>query len=197
MAGGEKPLVEGVDYYVDPEGLWVFTADFLRRRGFCCHQGCRHCPYDPEPAATPSTRERASALCLHEGRLLVVRMREPESGDIRPFPPGGGVEPGETPAEAAVRETFEETGYRVRLETASPLTRRYPYRWAGRDIDVTTHFFFATLVKPAPESPPGPRDSALVGVEWVNLPDVPRLFAGEAVLGKILAELLGGLLPPR
>jgi hypothetical protein len=36
-------LREG-DYYMD-DGLMVFTAAFHRRRGYCCHNGCRHCPY--------------------------------------------------------------------------------------------------------------------------------------------------------
>jgi hypothetical protein len=35
----------------------VFTADYLRRRGFCCDGGCRHCPYPtvdrPPPADLP------------------------------------------------------------------------------------------------------------------------------------------------
>ena len=42
-AAGE-PLAEGVDYYVE-NGLYVFTSDYLLRRGFCCQSGCRHCPY--------------------------------------------------------------------------------------------------------------------------------------------------------
>lgn len=24
----------------------VFTARFLARRGYCCGNGCRHCPYE-------------------------------------------------------------------------------------------------------------------------------------------------------
>lgn len=24
----------------------VFTAQYLRRRGYCCGSGCRHCPYE-------------------------------------------------------------------------------------------------------------------------------------------------------
>lgn len=39
-----KPLVEGIDYYVE-NGLYVFTADYLLERGYCCQSGCRHCPY--------------------------------------------------------------------------------------------------------------------------------------------------------
>jgi len=33
------------DYYVDPDGRLVFTADYHLRRGYCCGSGCRHCPY--------------------------------------------------------------------------------------------------------------------------------------------------------
>jgi hypothetical protein len=38
-------FVEGVDYYFE-NGLMVLTAEFLRKRGFCCGNRCRHCPYD-------------------------------------------------------------------------------------------------------------------------------------------------------
>lgn len=38
------PLKEGVDYYIE-KGKWVFTAQFLLKRGYCCQSGCRHCPY--------------------------------------------------------------------------------------------------------------------------------------------------------
>jgi len=40
----ETPLLEGQDYYMDG-GYMVFTASYLRRRGYCCGSGCRHCPY--------------------------------------------------------------------------------------------------------------------------------------------------------
>lgn len=45
--GLESPLVEGEDYYVE-NGLYVFTASYLLRRGYCCGSGCRHCPYPKE-----------------------------------------------------------------------------------------------------------------------------------------------------
>jgi hypothetical protein len=38
------PLIEGLDYYIE-NGLMVFTAHYLRNRGYCCQSGCRHCPY--------------------------------------------------------------------------------------------------------------------------------------------------------
>ncbi|WP_420385364.1 DUF5522 domain-containing protein [Roseivirga sp.] len=33
------------DYYLDENGLLVFTAHYLKKRGYCCKNGCRHCPY--------------------------------------------------------------------------------------------------------------------------------------------------------
>jgi len=32
------------DYYIE-RGAFVFTESYLRRRGYCCGSGCRHCPY--------------------------------------------------------------------------------------------------------------------------------------------------------
>ena len=37
-------VAEGKDYYTE-DGAMVFTAGYLQRRGYCCGNGCRHCPY--------------------------------------------------------------------------------------------------------------------------------------------------------
>lgn len=39
---------EGIDFYFDESGLMVLTGNFHLKRGFCCGNGCRHCPYDHE-----------------------------------------------------------------------------------------------------------------------------------------------------
>jgi hypothetical protein len=38
-------LIEGEDYYLSPEGYKVFTEKHHLKRGYCCKNGCRHCPY--------------------------------------------------------------------------------------------------------------------------------------------------------
>ncbi|MGO4998099.1 DUF5522 domain-containing protein [Oceanisphaera sp. W20_SRM_FM3] len=38
------PLCEHEDYYIE-NGYSVFTAVFHLKRGYCCGNGCRHCPY--------------------------------------------------------------------------------------------------------------------------------------------------------
>ncbi|HET8781137.1 MAG TPA: DUF5522 domain-containing protein, partial [Pyrinomonadaceae bacterium] len=37
-------LVEGKDYQLE-NGAMVFTFSYLHRRGYCCSNGCRNCPY--------------------------------------------------------------------------------------------------------------------------------------------------------
>gem|GEM_PF-987987 len=33
------------EYYYSTEGFLVFTEKYLLKRGYCCQNGCRHCPY--------------------------------------------------------------------------------------------------------------------------------------------------------
>ena len=41
-----KNLIEGEDYYMNEAGYVVFTAKFHLKKGFCCGNGCIHCPFD-------------------------------------------------------------------------------------------------------------------------------------------------------
>jgi len=41
----KKDLIQGVDYYINNHGQWVFTAKYHLDRGYCCGSGCKHCPY--------------------------------------------------------------------------------------------------------------------------------------------------------
>lgn len=42
----KKEFIQGVDYYLE-EGFVIFTEKYLKERGECCGNNCRHCPYDP------------------------------------------------------------------------------------------------------------------------------------------------------
>lgn len=50
------------DYYFLPDGRMVFTAAYHLKRGSCCGNGCRHCPYDfvnvREPRKSALLQER-------------------------------------------------------------------------------------------------------------------------------------------
>lgn len=49
-----EPLVKGRDYYLNEQGYMVFTAAYHLKRGHCCDNGCRHCPYPKKPKKDPS-----------------------------------------------------------------------------------------------------------------------------------------------
>lgn len=34
-----------VDFYLTPDGFLVFTEAYHLKRGYCCGNRCRHCPY--------------------------------------------------------------------------------------------------------------------------------------------------------
>ncbi|HEX5551919.1 MAG TPA: DUF5522 domain-containing protein [Chitinophagaceae bacterium] len=43
-----RPLIEKEDYDVDLSGRLVFTKAYHLKRGYCCGNACRHCPYNHE-----------------------------------------------------------------------------------------------------------------------------------------------------
>jgi hypothetical protein len=51
MPRRKKPVL-GVDYIMDDNGRAQFTEEYLKKRGICCEQECRFCPY---PAHTSTT----------------------------------------------------------------------------------------------------------------------------------------------
>ncbi len=42
---GFSGSLEPDDFYLTEEGYKVFTAKYLLKRGYCCQNGCMHCPY--------------------------------------------------------------------------------------------------------------------------------------------------------
>ncbi len=46
--------VKGEDYYIDSNGLYVFTEKYHLKRGYCCKNQCRHCPYGKPKKKKPS-----------------------------------------------------------------------------------------------------------------------------------------------
>lgn len=55
----KQTFVEGVDYYYENDFM-VLTAHFLLKRGYCCNNGCRHCPYSKKSVSQDSASQEKS-----------------------------------------------------------------------------------------------------------------------------------------
>ncbi|MBS1665756.1 MAG: hypothetical protein JST58_00115 [Bacteroidetes bacterium] len=51
-----RPLVEGDDFYYE-ERFVVLTEKYHLEKGYCCGNGCRHCPYKYENVPEPKKTE--------------------------------------------------------------------------------------------------------------------------------------------
>src|SRR5262249_39680402 len=87
--------------------------------------------------------------------------------------PGGRVDKGESPEQAAARETLEETGWRP-----GPLRHLTTYHPNNGQTDLKFHVFFAAGAEHI-GAPSDPYESERI--EWVPVDDVRRLVAAHEV----------------
>lgn len=111
-------------------------------------------------------RPAARVICLDAAdRVLLLRWRDPADGRWLWEPPGGGIDPGETPLVAARRELTEETG----LDPAAVQERWVPVErdswWKGTRYVGIEQFFVARF---GGDRPPLTR-TGLLPDEQVNL----------------------------
>ncbi len=135
---------------------------------------------------TPVLRVAAYSVVVHDGAVLLARYTG--SDPPRWSLPGGGLDHGEDPRDAATREVEEETGYRVELRQLLTVEsfRALLERPAGPvDHQAVCIVYTAEVVGGAlrPEVG-GTSDTAA----WIPLPEVRRLGRTDLVdLGLALA----------
>lgn len=50
-------LEEGEDYYYNEQGYIVLTEKFHLKKGYCCGNGCKHCPFEYDAVPEPKRSE--------------------------------------------------------------------------------------------------------------------------------------------
>ena len=134
------------------------------------------------------------------GVVLVRRMQgQPWFAAVRPRGkadgvwalPKGLIDPGEQPAETAVREGYEETGVHGTLVRKLG-DIRYVYTWEGERVLKIVSFFLAQARSGRIGALPPGMEREVAEARWLRLADAQRLLAygGEREMaGKALEEL--------
>ena len=130
------------------------------------------------------------------------RVNSPNQGHLAAFwqMPQGGIDAGETPAAAAVRELYEETSIRS-AQIIAESAEWYPYDlppellgrvWDGRYRGQMQRWFAARFTGPDSEINIAPADHEREFAEWRWAPmaDLPRLIVPfkRDVYSKVIAE---------
>jgi 8-oxo-dGTP pyrophosphatase MutT (NUDIX family) len=121
------------------------------------------------------SRPSARAICLDDrGRILLLHWRDPFDGSTKWEPPGGGIDAGETPLQAARRELIEDTGLPGDLIEPRPVEIARTFRWNGRDHEHTEWFYLARIPKTEVRAAglrPDERDN-LLGYRWFSVEEL-------------------------
>ncbi|NUT46130.1 MAG: NUDIX hydrolase [Saccharothrix sp.] len=137
-----------------------------------------------------SFRLAAYAVCVEDGRVLLARHVSPAGGSTWTLP-GGGVEHGEDPYDAVLREVAEETGCAAVVERLlgvdsrliPPAERRVPGPIPHQNVGV---FYRVRITGGEPRPEP---DGDVAESSWTPIADVPRLRRSSLVdVGLALAR---------
>jgi hypothetical protein len=84
-------MTDSTDWEIDSNGLYVATRSFLVRRGFCCANQCRNCPYinwrnSPTWQPLPAEAVKVAAVSLKalEGARKALTQHEQQSQQLDP-----------------------------------------------------------------------------------------------------------------
>ncbi len=129
-----------------------------------------------------------------KGRWYLAAIRPTGRGETTWALPKGWIDAGETPAETALREAYEETGLLARLDRKLTDTRYTYTRGDGtRVFKVVSFYLLRYRSGRIGELPPG-MEIEVAEARWLPLEEAPRVLAygGERQVARLALEALAG-----
>lgn len=151
----------------------------------------------PDDDGIPHRQAARMVVFAADGRLLLLRGRDGHDPDHQWwFTVGGGLEPGEEPRQAAVRELYEETGIQVSTQDliGPVLSRSAQFHFMNVTARQDELFYLAFLQGNPQHIDKEHRTElegeVLTGERWVTQSELEHLAASETVYPHGLAQMV-------
>ena len=156
----------------------------------------------------PEFRPAARVLLIdNRDRVLLIEVEVPQQSNFRLgvspqanrslwITPGGGLDPGETREDAALRELYEETGLRASDLGPCIWKRRHTWQWENRWVESDEWFYLlrAPAFDVVPTAPDEWEMQYVLGHRWWSLPEIVANNKTETFVPRALPELLPPIL---
>ena len=156
----------------------------------------------------PEFRPAARVLLIDDSdRVLLIEVAVPQQSNFRLgappqikcslwITPGGGLDPGETREDAALRELYEETGLRGVELGPCIWKRRHTWQWEDRWIESDEWFYLlrAPAFDVVPTAPDEWEMQYVLGHRWWSLPEIAADRETETFVPRSLPDILPPIL---
>lgn len=136
----------------------------------------------------------ASALVIKENKVLLIYHKKLQTW----LQPGGHLDPNETPPEAAIRETFEETGLHIELipqenlwvDLSNAKSFERPYLClleeipAHKEVPAHQHMDMIYLARPI-NGTEKENHTETDGMRWFSLEEIEKLEIDREIFGEV------------